>query len=658
MTNQTEKPVLAVVKSAKKPKGNRRTGSGNGSGGGSSKGKDKAFGDYIVIGSAFYHRKATRSGGDDTGFINVQLCNFSGNIVEEIIQDNGLEDTTILRIQGIRQDGLVLPVADVPASKFYGGQGNWANDAWGTKAFVYPGSQKKDHLRACIHQYSQLEQDITQRVEYQYTGWKKLNDQWHYLSGAGAITATGLDETVQVDLGAGGHMARYSLPKPPDKEQLKAVSSSVLDFPEICPNKPQIGAALLSTIARAPLGECQPTDFAVFIHGLTGAKKSAISAIPLAFFGSLFTARSFPANFSDTVNDLEAKAFQVKDGLFCIDDFKPSVSPAEASKTYAKAERFVQNTGNCAGRGRRGADMQSKPAPYNRSMTIITGEETPKTQSLLGRMLILELTRADVDNSVLTNLQQAAERGDLALFMSAYLQWLASRMDELKKSFPKAVDVLRDAANRDQIAPSHPRASTIYANMVAGVETFLDFMIDTDLLTIEQSNIILFDIEESLKDAFNEQSAYQVEQDDTVRFLALLRASFVAGNAHIACRLKQGPPLARPHAWGWRSDTVDLSGEKVYKPTGDCIGWINEEKREVWIEQNAAFAVAQRLAKTQGDAFVLSAPSLWRRMYEKDLITATESRGKGTPKLAVKRVIGGRSKRVMILSADALESEQ
>jgi len=657
MTNKADKPVLEVVKGAKKPKGNHKTGSGNGSGGGIGKGKNKAFGEYIVSGGAFHHRKATRSGGDDAGFIDIQLCNFSGHIVEEVTQDSGLEDTAILRIEGIRQDGLVLPVADVSASKFYGGQGNWANDAWGTKAFVYPGSQKKDHLRACLHQYSQLEKDIPQRTVYQYTGWKKLNDQWHYLSGSGAITATGLDETVQVDLGI-GHMSHYSLPKPPDKEQLKAVSSSVLDLLEICPNKPQIGAALFSTIARAPLGECHPTDFAVFIHGLTGARKSAISAIPMAYFGASFTARSFPANFSDTINDLEAKAFQVKDGLFCIDDFKPSVSQAEASKTYAKAERFIQNTGNCAGRGRRGADMQSKPAPFNRSMTIITGEETPKTQSLLGRMLILELTRTDVDKRVLTKLQQAGERGDLVMLMSAYLQWLAPRMDELKKSIPNAVTVLRDAAIKNKIAPSHPRASTIYANMVVGIETFLDFMIDTDLLTIEKSNIVLLNIEESLKDAFNEQAAYQVEQDDTVRFLALLQASFVAGNAHIACRLKQGPPLSRPYAWGWRSDSVDLSGEKIYKPMGDCIGWINEEKREVWIEQNAAFAVAQRLAKTQGDAFVLSASSLWRRMFEKDLIIATESRGKGTPKLAVKRVIGGRSKRVMILSADVLESEQ
>ena len=486
MNSKAEKPVLAVVTNAKKPSTRKKTGSGGG--GGSGKSEIKRVGEYCITNGAYHQRKAVR--GNDDGFVEFPLCNFTCKIVEEVTQDNGLEDQSVLRIEGHRQDGLLLPVADVPANKFYGGQGNWANDAWGVRAFVYPGSQKKDNLRACIHQFSQLEGDIHTRTIYQFTGWKKINDEWHYLSRSGAIASTGLDETVQVDLGS-GHMARYSLQAPPpNKERLKKVSSLVQDLLEICPGKKHIGASLLSAVARAPLGECQPTDFALFVHGLTGSMKSAISAIPLAFFGK-FTARSFPANWSDTDNDMETKAFQAKDSVFVIDDFKPSVSLAEASKIHAKAERLIRNTGNQAGRGRRGADMQARAAPYNRSMTLITGEDLPKGQSLLGRLLILELTRADVDTSTLTKLQHASEIGELSGLMSAYLQWLAPRMDDLKKEFPKTVTTLRNAAIRDRIAPSHPRAPEIYANMVAGMEIFIEWMVDTELLTSEQSNIVL-----------------------------------------------------------------------------------------------------------------------------------------------------------------------
>ncbi|MCK5662580.1 MAG: hypothetical protein KAI17_03790, partial [Thiotrichaceae bacterium] len=335
-----------------------------------------------------------------------------------------------LRVEGARNDGLKLPIVEVPSCKFYSTQANWVNEFYGTSAFVYPGNSKRDNLRAAIHLYSKLEGDIPKKHVYQFTGWKKINEQWLYLSGSGGISSAGLDETVQVDLGL-GHMARYSLPKPPNKEQLKPLAGLILDLLEICPSKKHIGAALLSAVARAPLGECHPIDFGLFVHGLTGSMKSAISAIPLACFGD-FNARRFPANFSDTDNDMESKAFQAKDSVFVIDDFKPSVSLAEASKIHAKAERFIRNTGNQAGRGRRGADMQARAAPYNRSMTLITGEDLPKGQSLLGRLLILELTRTDVNTSILTKLQHASEQGELSLLMSAYLQWLASRMDDLK----------------------------------------------------------------------------------------------------------------------------------------------------------------------------------------------------------------------------------
>ncbi|MBF6648951.1 cell wall-binding protein [Methylobacter sp. BlB1] len=648
MTNKTEKPVLEIVKGATKPTTKKTGGSGPG------KEAAQHFGDYAIISNAFHQIKSVRTGPDGQGFVEIPLCDFVCQIIEEVTQDDGLQDQSFLRIEGRRKDGLSLPMVDVPANKFYSTQANWVNEHYGTLAFVYPGASKRDNLRAAIHLYSKLQGDVPRRRVFRYTGWKRINDQWHYLTGSGAITASGLHENVQVDLGA-GHMSRYALPAPCNLQQVKEVLPIVLRLLAICPGKPHIGAALLATVARAPLGECHPTDFALFIHGVTGAKKSAITAIPLAFFGD-FNARRFPANFSDTDNDLEAKAFQVKDGIFVIDDFKPSVNQSEAAKVHAKAERLIRNTGNQAGRGRRGSDMQAKAAPYNRSMTLITGEDLPKGQSLLGRLLILELTRADVDTNTLTKLQEVAEAGQLARFMAAYLQWLAPRLDDLKKQFPQAVTSFRNAAIRDGFATSHPRAPEIYANLVAGAELLLDFMTDIGALDSETSSGTMLDIERYLQGAFTEQAAYQHEQDEVERFLELLRASFASGNAHIACRLNQGPPPSRPHAWGWRSDVVDMAGDKIYKPTGDCIGWYCDKQREVWLEQNAAFAVAQRLAKMQGDAFLLSPPSLWRRMGEKGLVLATEARANGTKQLNVKRVIGGRSKRVMILSADLIES--
>jgi hypothetical protein len=658
MTQNNNRPVLEVVSSAKKPT-EKKTGNTGGSGGNGSS-KTQKFGEYIIKNGAFHQVKTVKASPDgSSGIIEFPLCDFVCSIKEEVTQDDGLTDATFLRIEGLRANGALLPLVDVPAKSFYSSQGNWANEHWGTLPFIYPGAAKKDNLRACIHLFSQLNGDVPRRTVFKFTGWKKLNDKWHYLSGSGAIADSGLIDGVEVDLGA-GHMSRYQLPAPLIGEQLKVAVADTLALLDVCPSKPHIGVALLAAVARAPLGECHPADFAIWTHGLTGSKKSAIAAIALAFYGN-FTARSFPGNWSDSVNDAEAKSHQAKDAIFIMDDFKPSVSQTEAAKLHAMAERLVRNTGNQAGRGRRDSTMQAKAAPYNRSLMLVTAEDLPRGQSLLGRLLILELTRADVDNTVLTRLQQAAQAGSLAGLMSAYLQWLAPRLDQLKKDFPKNVETFRNAALRDGLASSHPRAPEIYANLAAGAETFLEFLEDSGMMTSEQSNVLLSSIEAELQQAFSEQGAYQTDQDEVERFLQLLRAALSSGNAHIACRLKLGPPETRPYAWGWRDAGTDMTGDKNYNPMGDLIGYYRDASghapAEVWLIQDTVFKVVQQFARNQGDVFLLSPPSLWRRLHEKGLILHPEPDiGRDRPRLAIKRTVAGQTKRVMVLAADLIES--
>jgi len=654
------KPVLELVNSAKKPATKKpgNTG-GNGSGGSGSSTKLLKFGDYAIKNGAFHQIKAVRAGPDGDGFVEFPLCDFTCKIVEEIVQDTGLEDSSFLRIEGRRADNVPLPLVDVPAKSFYSSQGNWANEFWGTAPFIYPGAAKKDNLRAAIHLYSKLNGDVPRRVIYKFTGWKKINDLWHYLTGSGAITAAGLVDSVETDLG-GGHMARYALPAPLAGDELKAAINEALQLMTICPNKPHIGAVLLAAVARAPLGECHPIDFCLWVHGLTGSRKSELAALCLAFFGD-FNARRFPANWSDTDNALESKAFQCKDSLYIVDDFKPSVNQAEAAKLHSKAERFIRNTGNQAGRNRLSSSLQAIPAPYNRSMTIATGEDLPKGQSLLGRLLVLELARNDVDNNQLTLCQQSAAAGQFAGVMSAYIQWLAPRMDQLKQDFPKFVQQYRDKAMQDGLATSHPRAPELFANMVAGAETFIDFLQDAGISS-ERANVLTADIETGLKQAFSEQGAYQSEQDEVQRFINLLKAAFSSGNCHIAERLKKAPPDNHPYFWGWRNAGTDAVGDEMYNPMGDCIGYLNEQTSgkpcEVWLVQDNAFKVAAQFARNQGDSFLLSAPALWRRMVERGLVIKTELDAKtNKPRTTVQQRVGGVKMRVMVLSAELFEAD-
>jgi hypothetical protein len=73
--------------------------------------------------------------------------------------------------------------------------------------------------------------------------------------------------------------------------------------------------------------------------------------------------------------------------------------------------------------------------------------------------------------------------------------------------------------------------------------------------------------------------------------------------------------------------------------------------------QANAFKIAAQFARNQGDSLLLSAASLWRRMEERGLIVETEPDAKRSKRrTTMRKMVAGRSVRVMILSADFVES--
>ena len=269
MPDNKKPPVLEVVNGAKSPKasGKKAMVKVGGDGGGGAI-PDQSFFNYRIRNGSLWQCKQS---GKDGEFVEFPLCDFVAWIVEEIAADDGFVDSSFLRIEGKRADGMPLPLVDVPSAKFYSTQGSWPNDVWGTLVFVHTGNSKKDNIRAAIQLDSGLNGEIPRRRIYRYTGWKQINGAWHYLHGAGAIAAAGLVDGVQVDLGA-GHMSHYQLTAPLSGDELKQAAADALLLLDVAPKRPQIGAALLAAVARAPLGECHPTDFAIWLHVSTATQ--------------------------------------------------------------------------------------------------------------------------------------------------------------------------------------------------------------------------------------------------------------------------------------------------------------------------------------------------------------------------------------------------
>ena len=396
---------------------------------------------------------------------------------------------------------------------------------------------------------------------------------------------------------------------------------------------PQITVPLLAAVYRAPLGEATPVDLSLALVGPTGTQKTELTAAAQAHYGPAFNGRRLPANWTSTENALEKQAFAAKDALLVVDDFAPAGTTYDVARLHRAADRLLRAQGNRSGRGRMRADTTLRAEYHPRGLIVSSGEDVPRGQSLRSRMLVLEVSPGDVGLALLTEMQRAAAQGLLASAMSGYLMWLAPRMAELKGSLPERHRELRAEATG---AGAHARTPDAVASLVLGWETFVEFAVEAEAITGARATGLLAEGREALTEAAEAQAEHQIGEEPTQRFLELLRAALVAGDAHVGFSTTgKEPPNAEQ--WGWRpkdfgADKYEPSG---LQPRGRLIGWLDKDA-SLLLEPGAAFAAAQRMAREQGTDLTVGQRTLWKRMAEKGILaTRDAARGRNTTRATV-----------------------
>src|SRR5262245_42923323 len=382
-------------------------------------------GPYRMVDGAMYRIK--RSSDGDT---NVRLCNFSAEIVAEEIHDDGAEESRRFIIHGKLASGKQLPIARVAAGQF--GSMGWVLNQFGSEAVIAAGPAAKDGLREAI----QLRSENTVRSHvYCHTGWRQINGLWVFMTASGAI---GSSDSIKVDLGT--DLTRYQLPLEPE-DVVGAVKAS-LRLLKIAPLS--VTAPLWAATYRAPLASLFSMDFSIWVVGPTGSLKSSVTALSQAHFGE-FERTSLPGAWSSTANQLERRAFLLKDVLFVVDDYAPGA--LDSKELEIKASRLLRAQGNLSARGRLRADLSERPACPPRGLIIATGEQHPPAQSILARTVLVEARRTGIDFDALTN----AQRNQMLLShaLSGYISWLIPQMNDMPAVLKQTFLDTRASINAD-----------------------------------------------------------------------------------------------------------------------------------------------------------------------------------------------------------------
>jgi hypothetical protein len=570
------------------------------------------------------------------GFFRTPLTNFTVRIIADIEKDDGAEVTRYFELEAsVKGKKRMLLVKTKEFSALH-----WVVEKLGSEAVLHAGYAVKDRTREAIQL---LSDNVDTRKIFGQLGWQKINKKWVYLHCDGGITDGESTPDIDVEL-EGEKLNCYLFPEVPTGEELSNAIKVALSLVDLAPQK--VIFSLLAATFRAPLGAASPIDFSLFLVGPTGSQKTELTALTQAFYGSGFHGKNLPGNWNSTSNSLEKAAFITKDCLFTVDDFAPNGTTNDIDRMHKDAGRLLRGQGNKAGRGRMRADGGQRPEYYPRGMIVSSGEDLPKGQSIRARTWVLEIVKGDVILSKLTEAQRASRDGLFSQTMAAYLKWLAPQMDELKKSLSKRRDELRDKIRQSSFA--HDRTPDMIASLLIGLEMFLKFALDTGVIAQTEHDVLYSRGYDSILDAGAGQADHQMGEEPATRFVELVSAAFVSGQAHLVDINHGDKPCKEPIHWGWRPVPIK-EGDIVYHPKGDQIGWLKED--DIYLEPDAAFRVAQKLARDQGMGLPITQKTLWKRLKEKGFLASYEE-----DRNLARVTIGGKRKRILHLKASVINN--
>lgn len=500
---------------------------------------------YKVISGA-YHSVDYR---DDQPIAH-PLCNFDARIVEEIAKDDGQEITRQLKLKGQLATGQRLAEIDINAADF--NSMKWIIQKWGLKAIIHAGQSNADKLREAIQWHSK---EARSRTEYTHTGWREIDGKRVYLTTNGAI---GL-ENVSVSLE--GNLKRYAMPNNLDGINLQEAVKKSISLLDIAPRS--VTWALWACMYLAPLADIAPIDFVLWIFAETGSLKSTLCAMFLCHYGE-FTYKTLPEGWATTDNALEKAIFTIKDAPIVIDDFAPQSSGMEAQAQEKRAARLVRAIGNHSPRNRMNADTTLRAGYPSRGLVISTGEQLPSGQSVIARILPVEVLRDSVNTDLLTLAQK--ESRYLSQAMTGYLLWLAKNWDGIRSDFQERLSKLRD----EMRGGYHLRTPEMFANLLMGIEYGLQYAIETNAITKSEAKKLLENAKAEIRLLAESQSDHVKDELPTQKFINALESLIAQKKFYIAA--EDGTASAGDTWLGWSDDDfVYVQGETAYNAVSDFL---------------------------------------------------------------------------------------
>ncbi|MBF0497457.1 MAG: DUF927 domain-containing protein [Deltaproteobacteria bacterium] len=548
----------------------------------------KSTGKFFVRGTTLYLSHATKG--------ETEIANFFATTIKQNLVDDGAVQELHFVIRA--SNGKDEKVATITAKEFQ--RMEWVIPRLGIEFIISDGNRNRELCREAIQRFSVGVPTVS---VFGHTGWRVVDGKAYYLSHGGGIGENGVNQKINVELGA---LNNFSLcgAKEITKRETEAALNVFLDTAPL-----RITITLLCSVFLALLAEILNVDFSIFLTGRTGTRKTEIAAIIQSFFGN-FHSRNLPGNWFSTTNSVEKLGFIVKDAILVLDDFCPSGDQHAVGKLHQAADRVFRGQANKAGRGRLNQKAETKPTYYSRGIFLATGEDIPVGESLRGRILTLGLGPGEVNLEALTQAQRFVSAGVYKAITAMLVQYLAREYDDLKQCLPVLYGTHLQALVQE--IKGHGRTPSIIAMLMTAYQYLRDVLSSMNIKVDRLVDQKL--VEETLKSIGATQAEITHTQNPVEMFMTALPEILSSGRAHLSTINGGYSNDIAPQALGWENVGED------FRPKGNMIGWIDPSEDELYLLPQAAFSTVKQFTRDTGNEMPLQAGTLWKRLQEAGFI--------------------------------------
>jgi len=490
------------------------------------------------------------------------LTTFAAQVDQRITLDDGVADPTVtFRVSGRTEAGMPLPSTEVVAlSDIITSLVDGDNPIWSQPGVtVNNGVKSIDKEVANCLRVDMERRGVEEIAKYTHTGWREVNGQFVYLTAAGGIGASGLDGTILVDL-AGPQLEI-------DISEIGTAQDVRRSLEIINAGDERILSTLLCGAYAAPLREVVDIGFSIHMFGHTGTYKTELARIIASHFGRRVAQRVGlgMGSWMSTQNALTMMASAAKDALYVIDDLVPK--QMNKYDLQGKTDVVFRSTGNAAGRSRMGRDTTMRTTYIPRCMVLSTGEDLPPGESVLARLVLVEIDRDSIASPALSTLQALAQEGVYERAMGAYIQWLAAHFSELKS----LVAAIEHDADFTTIGTGHARLLYNNKALLTGIGMYLLFARTTNALTPEEARNYMVKFRNGLI-ANAEITTHEVKSSTPAAKVSEIISSVVSrGEGHFVSKASDTyTPGLEYLGWSYRGDN--------YVGLGPALGYYDKER--------------------------------------------------------------------------------